>query len=78
MNGVGRGFLDGFLVVNAVGHSMVVVVAWNETMFSRVDAWMGHLSVMAKLKWLTDDFEIVVASTYSPMNATKRKDLWRE
>ena len=35
---VGRGFLQGFLVVNAVGHLGGTVIAWNEAVFARVDA----------------------------------------
>ena len=49
-NGIGRCFLDGFLAVNAVGRSRGVVVAWNEAVFSRVDAWTGQFSAVVKLK----------------------------
>ena len=73
-----RGFLDGFSVVNAVGRSGGMVVAWNEAMFSRVDAWRGQFSVGVKLKRWMDTFKMVAVSAYGSANATKRKDLWRE
>ena len=64
--------------MNAVGHSEGVVIAWNEVVFSRVDAWTDQFSAVAKLKWQTDDLEIVVVSAYGPVNPTNRKHLWRE
>ena len=58
-NGVRRGFLDGFLAVNAIGHYGGVVVAWNEATFSRVDAWIDQFSVGVKLKLQSDAFEML-------------------
>ena len=75
---VGRGFLDKFLAVNALGHSGGVVVALNKAIFSKVDTWMGQFSAAAKLKRQMDDFVMVVVSICGPANATMRKDLWRE
>ena len=49
-NGVGRGFQDRFLEVNAIGRSGGMVVAWNKETFSRVDTWTGQFSVGVKLK----------------------------
>ena len=37
-NGVGRGFLDRFSTINAVGRSGGMVVACNKAVFLRVDA----------------------------------------
>ena len=52
---VGRGFLEGFLVVNANGRSRRVVVAWNETVFTKVDARIGQFSMTIKLKRQSND-----------------------
>ena len=61
-NMVGRGFLEGFQVVNANGQSGGVVVAWNETMFTKVYARMGQSLVTVKLNRQSDDLEVVVVS----------------
>ena len=77
-NGVGRGFLDEYLVITAVGRSGGVIIVWSEAMFTRVDAWTGQFSVGVKLKRRADAFEMVVALAFGLANATKRNDLWRE
>ena len=41
---VGRGFFEGYVAVNAVGHSKGVVTEWSEEVISTVDAWTGQLS----------------------------------
>ena len=40
-NMVGRGFLEGFLAVNATRCSRGMVVAWNKMVFAQVDSWTG-------------------------------------
>ena len=49
-NMVGRGFLEGFLEVNANGCLGGVIVTWNETVFTKVDTRMGQFSVAIKFK----------------------------
>ena len=61
--------LTEFLVINAVGRFGGMVVAWNEIMFTRVDAWTGQFSVGVKLTQQTYAFEMVVVSAYGPVNA---------
>ena len=49
-NMVGRGFLEGFLAVNANGRSGGVVIAWNKMVFAKVASRMGQFLVVVKLK----------------------------
>ena len=73
-NMVGRGFLEDFLAVNANGRSGRVIVAWNETLFTKVNAKMRQFSVAVELKRQSDDLEIVMIVIYGPTNPRKRVD----
>ena len=65
----GRGFLEGCIVVNAVGCWGGVVIEWNEAIFDKV-------STLSKLQWRGDGFKMGIVSVYS--SAIRRKDLWSE
>ena len=69
-NMVGRGFLEGFLAVNANGQFEGIVVTWNETVLTEVDTRMG-----VKLTRQSDDFDVVMVSIYGPANAKRRAEL---
>ena len=49
-NKVEREFLEGCLCVNAGGRLRGLLVAWNEEIFTKEDAWLGHFAVPVKLK----------------------------
>ena len=72
---VGRGLLEDFLAVNANGRSRGVVIAWSETVFTKVSYRMGQFSVAIKVKRHSNDLEVVVVSIYGPTNV-KRAELW--
>ena len=76
-NLVGRGFLEGFLAVNAIGRSGGVVITWNEAIFSKKDTGIGQFSSVVKLRLLEDSLEMAVVSVYGSTNAM-RKELWME
>ena len=38
---VGRGHLEGYIALEAVGRSGGVLVTSNETLFAKVDHWVG-------------------------------------
>ena len=73
-NRVGRGFLEDYLAVNANGRSRRVIVTWNKTVFTKVDARMRQFSVAVELKRQSDDLEIVMILIYGPTNPRKRVD----
>ena len=75
---VGRGFLEGFLVVNANGCSGGVVVAWNNMMFCKVDSRMGQFSTAVKLKRRSNNLKVVVVSIYGLTNVKQRTEFCRE
>ena len=77
-NMVGRRFLEGFLAVNANKRSGGLVVAWNETLFTKVYTRMGQFSVAVKLKRQSNDLEVVVVLINVPTNARRRPELWGE
>ena len=72
----GQGFLEGFLAVNGVGQSRGLVVAWNETMFSK-DLWKGRFVVTVKLKRHRDDLAWVLVSVYGPVSETIKDSVGR-
>ena len=76
-NLVERGFLEGFLAIDATGRSMAMVVAWSEIILSKVDMWSVQFSTAANLK-REDRLGMTVVLVYGRMNVTRRKDLWRE
>ena len=49
-NRVGRGFLEGHLMVSAMGRSGGLLVAWNDHIDSKEDKWIGLCTVGIKLK----------------------------
>ena len=51
---VGQGFLE------AVGRSGKIGVAWNETVFTKVDNRMGQFLVAVKFKGHSDKVKVVV------------------
>lgn len=75
---VGRGQLDGYVAINAIGRSGGVIIAWNETLFAKVEEWKGAHVVATKLARLTDGWEWMVASVYGPTIPTRREELWGE
>ena len=46
----GARLLDRYLAVNVVGHSGGLVEAWNKTIFSKDDPWVGKYVAAVKLK----------------------------
>ena len=75
---VGQGFLEDFRAVNVIGRSGGVVVAWNKTVFTKVDSKTGKFLVAVKIKRQSDELEVVVISVYGPTNVRRRAELWGE
>ena len=76
-NLVRRGFLEGFLAVNEIGHSGELVVARNKTLFSKKVAWIWQCKVAVRLK-KSDAFKWVVTLVYGSVLASLRDYLWEE
>ena len=53
------------------------MVAWNETVCTKVDSKTGQFSVAVKLKRHSNKLEVVVVSVYGPTNI-RRAELWVE
>ena len=71
-----HGFLEGFLAVNANGPSEEVVVAWNETVLSKVDSKTWQFSMEVKLKRQSDDFDVIMILICDQANIMRRTKLW--
>ena len=54
------------------------MVAWNETVFSKMGPKVGQFLAAIILKRQSDDFEVVIISVYGLTKATRRNELWVE
>ena len=77
-NVVGRGHLEGYIALEAVGRSGSLLVAWNETLFAKVDHWVGRHVVAVQLSRRTDCWQWVAVSVYGPSSPALWKELWAD